>query len=169
VEETLTLVPAPGAPARGLTATQRAMRAARARLPRDRAAKTFGVSPREVDYAAAVLARGVPELIACVEEGRMALSTAAVLAQQPPEAQLAEVNKPGRHRRYAAAHNRNFDAHPAPGPRPDPDSNPGDRVPRGKGVDLAHEAINCLKRIPKGDALRGRAFQIVTDWIRLHQ
>ncbi len=35
----------------------------------------------------------------------------------------------------------------------------------GKGVDLANEAINYLKRIPKNDKLRGRGFEIVEDWI----
>ena len=34
------------------------------------------------------------------------------------------------------------------------------------GVVRANEAINCLIRIPKNDALRKRGFQIVTDWIR---
>src|SRR5262249_49748196 len=36
---------------------------------------------------------------------------------------------------------------------------------RGKGVFLANEAINCLARIPKDDALRGRGLQLVLDWI----
>jgi hypothetical protein len=34
------------------------------------------------------------------------------------------------------------------------------------GTIRAHEAINCLMRIPKNDALRERGFQIVMDWIR---
>ena len=37
---------------------------------------------------------------------------------------------------------------------------------QGVGVFRANEAINCLSRIPKNDALRKRGFQIVTDWIR---
>lgn len=37
---------------------------------------------------------------------------------------------------------------------------------RGVGIERAHEAIACLKRIPKNDALRKRGFQVVTDWIR---
>lgn len=36
----------------------------------------------------------------------------------------------------------------------------------GKGVDMAYEAINCLKRIPKNDPSWKRGFQIVKDWIR---
>lgn len=38
--------------------------------------------------------------------------------------------------------------------------------PLGVGVERAHEAIACLKRIPAGDALRKRAFEIVIDWIK---
>jgi ParB-like chromosome segregation protein Spo0J len=40
---------------------------------------------------------------------------------------------------------------------------------RGKGIDLGYEAINCLKRIPKNDALRMRGFEVVKDWINLNQ
>jgi hypothetical protein len=54
---------------------------------------------------------------------------------------------------------------PEPEPQPDPDNNPEDRTARGKGITLAHEAINHLTRIPRNDALRKRGFQIVLDWI----
>jgi hypothetical protein len=37
---------------------------------------------------------------------------------------------------------------------------------RGVGVERAHDAIACLKRIPKSDALRLRGFEIVIDWIK---
>ncbi len=37
---------------------------------------------------------------------------------------------------------------------------------KGVGVIKANEAINCLTRIPKNDALRKRGFQIVKDWIK---
>ena len=38
--------------------------------------------------------------------------------------------------------------------------------PRGKGVELANEAINCLQNIPAKDALRKRGFQIVFDYCK---
>lgn len=38
--------------------------------------------------------------------------------------------------------------------------------PLGVGVERAHEAIARLKKIPKDDALRKRAFQIVRDWMK---
>jgi hypothetical protein len=37
---------------------------------------------------------------------------------------------------------------------------------RGKGIERAAEAINCLRRIPRGDLLRQSALQQVADWIR---
>ena len=37
---------------------------------------------------------------------------------------------------------------------------------QGVGVTRAHQAIACLNRIPKGDALRRRAFEIVSDYIK---
>jgi hypothetical protein len=37
---------------------------------------------------------------------------------------------------------------------------------RGFGIERAHDAIACLKRIPKSDALRLRGFEIVMDWIK---
>ena len=42
----------------------------------------------------------------------------------------------------------------------------GERQIIGKGVFLAHEAINHLTRIPKNDALRERGLEIVMDWCR---
>jgi len=41
----------------------------------------------------------------------------------------------------------------------------GEIKSRGVGITRAEEAIDCLKRIPKNDALRKRGFQQVTDWI----
>ena len=43
------------------------------------------------------------------------------------------------------------------------------RKVRGKGVFLANEAINCLMRIPRNDALRARAWEIVRDWLDVNE
>jgi hypothetical protein len=45
------------------------------------------------------------------------------------------------------------------------DSTAGDGK-QGVGIRRAHDAIACLKRIPKGDAFRKRAFEIVSDYIK---
>lgn len=44
-----------------------------------------------------------------------------------------------------------------------------DRKSRGVGIQRAHEAIACLKRIPENDGLRKQGFQVVADWIRHNQ
>jgi ParB family chromosome partitioning protein len=48
---------------------------------------------------------------------------------------------------------------------PKPEAKPEIKV-QGVGVTRANEAINCLIRIPKNDALRSRGMQIVKDWIK---
>jgi ParB family chromosome partitioning protein len=50
-------------------------------------------------------------------------------------------------------------------PEPDPANNPEDQKVRGKGIDLAQKAIDCLSRIPKDDALRKRAWELVRQWL----
>ncbi len=54
---------------------------------RDAAGKAFGVSGKSVDFAKKVIDKGVPELAKAVDEGRMAVSAAAVLASQPEDKQ----------------------------------------------------------------------------------
>lgn len=120
------------------------------------AGKTVGVSGRSVDFATRVLENGTPELIAAVDSGRMAVSTAAVVAADPPEAQ-----------REAVARQANRTYHSVSKRREKQDE---DEIEEGKsrgvGVRWANEAINCLAKIPKDDGLRNRGFQIVSDWIR---
>lgn len=130
---------------------------------RDAAGKAAGVSGKLVDFGAKVLAHGAPELIQAVDEGRMAVSTAAVYATEPEDEQRRIVTDPRRNRTYTAT--------PGGGEQPDePNSATEAELPvgvsRGVGVARANEAINCLMRIPKNDRLRKRGFQIVTDWIR---
>jgi hypothetical protein len=131
---------------------------------RDQVGKAIGVSGRSVDFATRVLNQGTPELIKAVDDGRMAVSTAALVASDPPEKQLEEINNPNRKRTYLAGQGnvgtRNVTQHKEP-----EEESPAGEL-RGVGVLRANEAINCLTRIPKNDALRKRGFQIVTDWIR---
>jgi len=51
---------------------------------------------------------------------------------------------------------------------PEGSPQPGEIKSLGVGIERANEAINCLKRIPKNDGLRRRAFKIVMDWMRLN-
>lgn len=124
---------------------------------RDAAGKQVGISGKTVDFATKVLKQGTPELIKAVDEGRMAVSTAAIYASEPGEVQRQVVAEPKRNRIYkasASANGNEGDSEPEPGKS------------RGVGVQRAHEAIACLKKIPKSDGLRKRGFQIVVDWIK---
>ena len=97
---------------RHLTDSQRAMAAARAEttkhggnrkpadqganwhLDRKATAKAFGAKTRTVARAAAVLARGVPELAAAVDQGQLKISKAAIVARLTPEKQRAWLADP---------------------------------------------------------------------------
>jgi hypothetical protein len=54
---------------------------------RDHAANILGVSGKSVDYACKVLTKGVPALIEAVDSCKMAVSSAAQLAERPREEQ----------------------------------------------------------------------------------
>lgn len=126
---------------------------------RDQAGKAVGVSGAYVDRATRVLTKAIPEVAKAVEEGRLSVSSAAELADEDEETQrkVAEEARVsgGRFRRPKV--DRKQEQEKANGER------------RGVGVIIANEAINCLIRIPKNDALRKRGFQIVTDWINANK
>jgi hypothetical protein len=54
---------------------------------RDAAGKLFSVGGRSVDYATKIIKDAVPEVVKAVEEGRMAVSTAAILSSETEEVQ----------------------------------------------------------------------------------
>jgi len=69
---------------------------------RDHVGKAVGVSGRTIDFATKVLEEGTPELIRAVDEGRMAVSTAAVFASEPPEKLPASTTAPTPARRQSS-------------------------------------------------------------------
>lgn len=127
---------------------------------RDAAGKALGVSGKSVDFATKVLEHGTPELIAAVDAGRMAVSTAAVHCTESPQRQREIVEKKTAQRNYADSSKKLK--------REKEDDSEIDQAARekSKAIRYANEAIDRLKRIPKNDCLRKRGFQIVTDWIR---
>lgn len=116
---------------------------------RDAAGEAIGVSGRSVDYASKVLRDGTPELIKAVDTDKIAVSTGAKIALHSPDTQRELVAKAkGR------PSTRHTEKQTKKGAK------------EGKGIILANEAINSLKKIPKSDPDRERAFQIVQDWLK---
>jgi hypothetical protein len=116
---------------------------------RDHVGAVFGVSGQSVDRAKRVRQQGIPELESAVTAGKVALTRAVEISQLPRDEQPAALQEAITVKR-----------------RQRPIKPPPAGSIRGKGIRLAHEAIACLKKIPKNDALRKRGFQVVTDWIR---
>lgn len=129
---------------------------------RDQAGKAIGVSGKSIDYATKVLNDAIPEVVQAVDEGRMAVSTAAILASEPEEVQRQEATSPKRQRRYEST---SSSRQKTDKDQKKEEENGAIKV-KGVGIIRANEAINCLTRIPKNDLLRKRGFQLVTDWIR---
>jgi hypothetical protein len=130
---------------------------------RDAAGKAFGVSGKSVDFAKKVIDKGIPELAKAVDEGRMAVSTAAVLSSEPEDVQRAEVNNPIRNRKYTSGRGGGKQA----------EANE-DKAPRHKGehresevfaTGTADVAITQLKGIPAKNQFRIAALDRVLSWI----
>lgn len=70
---------------------------------RDAAGKAVGVSGKTVDFATKVLTKGSPELVKAVDEGRVAVSTAAAIATDTPDEQRSGcgAGATSAHRRWA--------------------------------------------------------------------
>jgi hypothetical protein len=144
---------------------------------RDKAAEKFDISPSTVWRASKVIKKGAPELVKAVESGEASTWAASRVATLPVEKQK-EVVARGKDEIIKTAQDiqeRNRAEKPISGidgaGKPDSQTSKEEEKKKeikvlGVGVDRAHEAINCLRRIPKNDALRKRAGQIVTDWIR---
>ena len=132
---------------------------------RDAVGKAVGVSGKSIDYATRVIEKAVPEVVKAVDEGRMAVSTAALLSTEPKEVQVVEATKPKRNRTYVSVSNGVTTTQKTE-TKPDPDTDPEARKSRGKGVAVAHQAINLLAQIPPNDGLRKRGFQIVLEWVQ---
>jgi ParB-like chromosome segregation protein Spo0J len=125
-------------------------------VSREDAAKLLNVGKTSVSTAKKVLAKGAPEVVAAVESGRASVHIAERVIDLPKDDQPAALDH-----ELAQKGKRNREDF-------EPEANGDGTAPkvRGIGVIRANEAINCLTRIPKNDALRERGFQLVKDWIR---
>lgn len=131
---------------------------------RDLAGKAFGVSGKSVDHAKRVIEKGIPELAKAVDSGRMAVSTAAILATEPEDVQKAEIENPKRNRTYTP--NAGGGKGEKPVAEPAKPKHPGEHVKSELfAINKAEVAITQLKGIPAGNDYRDAAFDRVTKWI----
>jgi hypothetical protein len=117
-------------------------------------AEIAGVSRDTIAKVEFIEANGIPELREATRTGKLSINKAADIAREPKTEQLGilAIRFPSKARRPAK-------------PKPQTPTTAEIKVV-GVGVARANEALNCLTRIPKDDALRRRGFQIVADWIR---
>jgi hypothetical protein len=125
---------------------------------RDAAGKAFGVSGRSVEYAKKVIDKGIPELAKAVDEGRMAVSTAAILASEPEEIQKSEIEKPTRNRTYKSTPKEDATIREA--------RHPGEHNESEVfALTKADVAISQLKGIPAKNTFREAALLRVHKWV----
>lgn len=111
-------------------------------------AKIAGVSHDTIHKMKTVLAKGDDETVAAVRAGETTVNAAYkdIKSKSRPQPETETPADP-RHKET------------------DP---PTKSKRQGVGIIRANEAIDILKRIPKADEFRDRAFQMVKDWIKEH-
>lgn len=124
---------------------------------RDLAGKAVGVSGKLIDHANTVVNKGVPELEKAVNEGRLSVSSAAKIATTETEDTQKELADKAK---FSGGRYRQPKVH-EPKEEDDEAETQEPIQSRGKGVAIAHEAINVLNTIPKSDGLRKDGFQLV--------
>lgn len=129
---------------------------------RDLAGKAVGVSGKSIDYATKVLEKGTKELIKAVDEGRMAVSTAAILAAEPVEVQLQTLSNPKLNRVYKSDNGK-------PKVNSEYLGKPDVKVAASSAMSFAQMAILQLERIDKKDPKRSDAFRKVEKWIERNE
>jgi len=129
---------------------------------RDLAGKAVGVSGKSIDHASRVIEKGIPELAKAVDEGRMSVSTAALLATEPPEVQAEEIANPKRNRVYSTESGR-------PKNKSETNGKPVVKVAASSAMSFAQMAILQLERIDIQDPKRSDAFRKVEKWIERNE
>lgn len=109
---------------------------------RDVVAEIAGVSGKTIDKVETILQSATPEVIQQLRTGAPSADGKKISIEKAFKSVTAPVAEQ----------------------KPDAVSR-GEIKSRGVGIERAHEAIACLKKIPVADALRKRAFEIVKDWM----
>lgn len=132
------------------------------------AAKLLNVSTRSVTDAKKVQQKATEEVQKAVRSGDVSVSRAAKIAELPREEQPEALKSPTPQQSAESRRHIVLSITPPCGRRvPTDASSAGTQSNDHRdGVNSANDAINCLKRVPRNDDLRNRAFEIVADWIR---
>jgi hypothetical protein len=138
---------------------------------RDKAGKLANVSGRTIDFGTKVVKQGVQELVEAVDAGRIAVSAAAKIAEQDPEAQRAKVRekREGKAKRPAR---KPHAKQPEPAPRTDepepatvresPEESPPERTARLSKT--WHELLQDLYRLTDGVRDAGGIEALAARW-----
>jgi hypothetical protein len=133
------------------------------------AAKLLNVSETSVDRAKRVNRNGISELKQAVTNGEVTVAKANEIARLPADIQAAALTEAKENPPRNMPRKGNSESAASHKPPDDSSesaiSNSGITTPQ-MGIQRAHEAIACLKKISVNDEFRSRAFQMVRDWIK---
>lgn len=124
---------------------------------RDEVAKVAGVSHETIRQVKKLQQNAAPEIMDMARAGDISIRAATAVSHEPVEVQK-EIASNGAE--AVKQHARQKSATELP-----PSSESDKPKPRGKGLELAYRAINCLKEIPIKDGLRAEALDLVARWI----
>jgi ParB-like chromosome segregation protein Spo0J len=126
---------------------------------RDQVGDVFGVSGKSVDRARRILNDGIPQLATAVDAGMLTVNKAATIASQP--------DKKLQRQLLAAETQKGGSKVTSPKSKPKKQKRElKEGQFNGVGIHRAHEAINCLMRIPRNDPLKKQGFQLVRNYMR---
>jgi ParB-like chromosome segregation protein Spo0J len=133
---------------------------------RDIVGKLVGVSGKSIDHATKIIKHAIPEVVKAVDEGRMAVSTAAILATEPPEVQREEATNPKRNRLYKP---NAGGGKQAPAPSSKSKSTAKATPKKQAGDDVVWDIINQLYQLTKSPSLKVPYGEIKTKITELRE
>lgn len=136
---------------------------------RDAAGEAVGVSGRIIDQASIIMKRGVPELIAAVQGGRISVRLGEKIAKEEQDIQreIVAAENPGKALRLSREVAKGVKAgSEASKTNEEEESKPKKWTREPVGVLESQNAINCLCRIPDDDPKREIGLKTVATWIR---
>ena len=124
---------------------------------RDDVGKVFDISGRSADRGRTVVKKGIPEVVEAVENKSVSIAAAEEIVRLSKKEQPRALEEAIRKDRKSTGAKKKDEPHRR--------KVAGVEV-EGIGVIEGHNAINCLKKIPKNDPTGKRGYQIVRDFMR---